>query len=244
MIKAKINPASRARFLADIKEFKKRTGKSTEDVVDMIAISAGRGLMTKTLPMGLRAKSDAKGKASSGEDFSHSIAAQIIRALKKNITAVRHGASIAAVHAGARGSRGSVDKSKRDDKSRMYPLPPARTGEIDQYIEKMQRRAGMAKAGWLVAAKEIGDLRKGTIPGYVKRHLGKGGLGNASRRGKGLGGYTVTLANNAKHMNSRLISTGSLRSALTQAYKSVRWELDKVLNGGKPKTINIKRRRT
>ena len=239
VLKAHISPASRAQFLRDVKAFQKATGKSVENVIEMVAVSAGQQLMAKTLPVGTKAT----GKPPSGEAFQHSITAQIYRALKKNIDRVRGGESVAAIHKSARGSVGVVVKSPRDERNSQIPLPSdAVRNEAVQHVRKMTHRAGLAKAAWLTASYMIGRPSKSTVPAYVRRHINKA-RGEGSRRGSGIRNFTVTLSNMVAHMNQRLCPPRLMQQALNIAYGVVRWELDKVLNGGKPKRITLRKKR-
>jgi hypothetical protein len=239
MVKITISPQSRAQFLRDVKQFQAVTGKRTEDVVDMIAASAGQQLMAKTLPIGTKAK----GKGS-GESLQSSIMAQIYRAAKRRIKDIRAGASVATVHKSTRDRQGTVPKDPQDANRRKIPLPDdSARSEAVATVRKMQYRAGLAKAGWLTASRMIGTPSKSTVPAYVKRHIGRA-KGVGSRRGKGISGYTVTLDNQVAHMSSRLCPPRMMTSALSIAYGVVKWELDKVLNGGKPSKITLRKKRT
>ena len=238
MIRATISPESRRQFLRDVDAFRKATGKSVEDIVDMIAVSGGRALAQKTLPVGFKAR----GKGS-GESFETSIRAQVYRSLKRNLPIVRDGVSVPSVHKKERGSTGAVPRMPTDARNKRIPLPSdAVRNEAVSHVRKMQHRAGLAKAGWLTAAAELGILRRSKVPAWIARHVGKA-RGTATRHGRGITGYSVTLHNQVAHINSRLLPSRMIAQALKQAYGIVAFELEKVLNGGRPVSASLRRKR-
>ena len=85
----------------------------------------------------------------------------------------------------------------------------------DNYIKRVQKRAGMAKAGWLSAAKSLsGRVRSGggrsggtreTFPAWVRKAGARRKLGGASVRKRGNGALRIELRNTVRHADEALL---------------------------------------
>lgn len=94
------------------------------------------------------------------------------------------------------------------------PVAVVRKSARDNYIKKQQRKAGMAKAGWLAAAKGLGGrVRRGggrsggtneTFPAWVRKAGARRKLGGATVR-NGNGVLRIALRNAVRHADEALL---------------------------------------
>lgn len=218
MIQVRISPAQRRKLEGEMKQFAKRAGVAVEETVGIIAQSVSKELARKVQPFGLSQRT--------GFMFMASIAKQINKAARWATLKGTEG-TIEQVHEMYRNGRGAVTvKPPRQ-------FQPARKvfdrNEIQKYIEKKQKNAGIAKAGWISAGESIsgvifttskGKIRKiKGIGKWIRDHVGPD-LGSSRFVRKGGLNSTVYLTNKVDYAYSkRNTNHGNVDSAIADGYK-------------------------
>ena len=108
-------------------------------------------------------------------------------------------------HRNSRNGRGRVPGQR--SRSKLQQIP--KTGEIEKYVEKVQKKVGLAKGGWADAARAVGLSTRG-IPQWVTRHKG-GGTGKDQT--KLTRNPSITLHNTVPYV-SDLLSAADIAMAL------------------------------
>lgn len=172
MVKIEVSESARKKFLANIENFAKSTGKSVEDGINQSAIIMGKELIKLVQPYGFNAKV--------GKKFQESIAKQVNRAIRHaNITGQMGNAAV--VHKENRNSEGQV---KRDLKFKgKFQRTPIEISERDALIKKKMQNAGIAKGAWFAATNQISKKTTG-IAKWITRH--ENAAGTCKKTGKGI----------------------------------------------------------
>lgn len=95
---------------------------------------------------------------------------------------------------------------------------------INTYIREIQKRVGMAKAGWAHCAQQLGGTSGQTstnnegrqqvmIPRWVKRHIGSPSVGRVDDRSSNRPNASVVMTNTVPWI-SKCLSVGQMQSAL------------------------------
>ena len=200
-----------------IEDFAKRTGKTAEDGVAMIATSAGKRLVHTVQPYGV--------KQSVGDKYKKSIAKQVHRAIR-NANVEGTGGSAASVHRAKRDSRGQVPRELPTDGR--YKREPIEMAETMDHVRKAQSKAGRAKGAWLEAVIGIGGRKVSGIGKWIMDNASSG-YGNCIKTGQGLK-HQITLENRTPYL-SRIqpdkVIAQAIASGLKNAFKSMQRTIDK-----------------
>lgn len=225
-----MDKASVREFKRALREYEKKTGVSIEDGVIEMAQSTCRRLAHTVPPFGL--------SSNVGKKFMASIGAQVDRAWYGANVGAFKGATMEAVHADARNSKGVVPKRQ----FRTLKKFAARISVADKeiYKRKVIKRAGIAKAAYLAAAQKIKALqsnKKGKpasilsgVAKWVKEDI-KAKLGESDTKRDGMS-TTVSVTNLVDYIQK--IHTGSqVEKALEQGRKNGTKRMRHILDGTK-----------
>tara|TARA_R110000868_G_scaffold106895_1_gene292803 strand:+ start:914 stop:1618 length:705 start_codon:yes stop_codon:yes gene_type:complete len=221
-----MNRETRRKFKSALEEFAMRTGKSVEDGIDEIAMSAGRELAKKVQPYGLT--------DTQGNKFIGNIGKQIDYAwMAVNLGAAPATGDMRAAHyamrmAGGRKGRGKYPfpKIKKERGQRWLNL--ISVSEKEAYKRKQQAKAGQAKGAWVSATNKIGSTKLSGIAAWISRH-DKSGYGTAKKTGEGLK-YKVSMENTTPYLSS-IQSNKKIAQAIAYGLKNGMKRLEKVIEG-------------
>jgi hypothetical protein len=215
--KVEIDRASMRKMEKTIEEFAKRTGKTAEDGIAMIASSAGKRLIYTVQPYGV--------KQSVGEKYKKSIAKQVHRAIR-NANVEGSAGTAAAVHRQRRDSKGQVPRELPTDGQ--FKRKPIEMAETMDHVRKAQAKAGRAKGAWLEAVTGIGGRKVSGIGKWIMDHASSG-YGKCIKTGQGLK-HKITLENRTTYL-SRIqpdkVVAQAVASGLKNAFKSMQRTIDK-----------------
>ncbi len=83
---------------------------------------------------------------------------------------------------------------------------------LTNYVKTVQKKVGIAKAGWADCAKQLGGSRG--IPGWVTRHAGKKAKGSVQDNSKASGDdQSVTMTNSVPWID-QCLNSGQIQAAL------------------------------
>jgi hypothetical protein len=160
MIQVRISPAQRRKLEADLKVFADKSKVAVAETVAIIGTSVAKELARKVQPWGLTKKV--------GDSFELSIEKQVNKAARYATFKGTEG-DISSVHEKYRMRGTVVVKPPRQ----FQPARPTfKRDELDPYIEKKKRNAGIAKAGWIAAGESIDSPLLRTSRGLVRKIKG------------------------------------------------------------------------
>jgi hypothetical protein len=201
-----------------MKEFAKKSGVAVAETVAIIGQSVSKELARKVQPFGLTQKT--------GDKFQESIAKQIGKAARWGQYKPIEG-QLKDVHSQVRDRSGAVKvKPPRQFQPKRKGFSKA---EIEGNIRDKQRKAGLAKAGWIAAGESIDSPLLKTARGvtrkikgvaqWIRRHV-KGSSGSSKFVRKGGLNSTVFLTNSVDYAYSGNNSTKrTWQSAIADGYK-------------------------
>jgi hypothetical protein len=216
-VKIEIDRASRRKMESVINDFAKRTGKTAEDGVAMIAASAGKRLIHTVQPYGT--------KQSVGEKYKKSIAKQVHRAIR-NANIEGSAGTAASVHLQRRDSKGQVPRELPTDGQ--FKRQPIEMAETMDHVRKAQAKAGRAKGAWLEAVNGIGGRKVSGIGKWITDHASNG-YGKCIKTGQGLN-HKITLENLTPYIGKiqpDKVIAQAIASGLKNAFKSMQRTIDK-----------------
>jgi len=228
MVKMELDRRSLAQFKRTLKDYEKKTGIAIEDAVIEMAKSTGRRLAHTVPPYGL--------SSAVGKKFMDSIGVQVDRAWYGSIKGAYPSTSMDAAHAAARNNRGVVPKRKfRQYKGEEMKIS---VGDKEAYKRKIKRNAGIAKAGWVVAAEKTIGKQSLTKRGAIKKLSGiaawirrnaKDKLGESKVTRRGIS-TSVDLTNKVTYI-SRLHKPSEQTRAIKQGYNNAIRRMNHIING-------------
>ena len=186
MIKFSMNQSSVRGFRGRLVDFSKMTGKSIQEVMDLLGKGCARELASLVPPYGVSAKQ--------GYAFEKSIAKQIDRAIKAaNVAGTAGNAGF--VHEQVR-RKGQVPKGlKTQGRYKREPIPIKDKVDL---LRKKQAAAGTAKGAWIAAGEAIDGKKMRGISKWIRRHAKRNG--DASVKAQGIG-TEITLTNRLPYIN-------------------------------------------
>lgn len=203
MIRLEITQASRARFLANLKAYEKRAGKSREETTIGLAKASAKQLASKIQPYGVSARI--------GKKFEESIKTQVWRAIK-NAQIKGDTSGVRTAHSNRRNSRGRV--SRQLDTAGKYAMAPYDAGEVANHAAKKSAQAGLLKSAWISAGNKLKGNRISGVAKWITRHTVSHG---ASKISNNLNGVSVYLTNRLDYIR-KAQKNSEIQSALKTAY--------------------------
>jgi hypothetical protein len=181
-----IDKESMRKMKSVLESFVKLSGKSVEEGIEMISVSAAKRLARNVQRFGLTDKG--------GSEFQNSIGGQVIKAVKNaNVMGIQGNAE--QVHKKAR-RFGRVPKNLvTEGRFQRSPIPIA---EREELARKKKALAGRAKGAWIEAGNQATGKAITRIPAWVNRHK-NGGYGSAIKTGVGLD-HKITLTNRTPYL--------------------------------------------
>lgn len=218
-----MDQAAKAKMRATLAEFAQLTGKSIEDGINEIAMSAGRRLAHTVQPYGL---SSAK-----GDKFIKSVGLQVDRVfLGVNLGAYPATTDIRSAHREQRmrnTPRGNVNKRLfRKEKGKPW-LDLISTSEKEQYKRIQQAKAGQAKGAWVSATNQITKANMTGVAAWISRHSNSS-YGECRKSGEGMK-YKVELENKTPYL-PRIQPPKAVAAALTYGLKNGYARIQKVID--------------
>jgi len=226
MIQVRISPAQERQLEKELKAIADKSRMGIAETVAVIGSSVAKELASKIQPWGLSKKVGAK--------YERNILLQVQRAARWANYKGTEG-DIASVHAQYRNRRGSVSvrpPDKFQPKSKVIPKT-----EKQAYAATKQANAGIAKAGWISAAKDIdspllknrkGKLLKISVAPWIDRHVGKGN-GYAKMIRRAWLSSTVLLTNTVSYAYDFGSNKSNVQKAINQGYKNAIKHAQKIL---------------
>jgi hypothetical protein len=220
-----MNRETKRRLRSTIEEFALRTGKSVEDGINEIAMSAGRRLAHTVQPYGITATSGAK--------FVKSIGNQVDQVwFGVNLGAYPPTGDIRAAHYEQRfsgsGRKGSVKfRQFRKERGQKW-LDLITVGQKEDYKRKQQAKAGRAKGAWVAATNDLGGKKLSGVAAWIARH-DKSSMGTAKKTGAGLK-YKAELENKTPYLTS-IQPDRAVAAAVTFGLKNGMKRIQKVIDG-------------
>lgn len=216
---------AKRRIKSTLEEFAMRTGKSVEDGINEIAMSAGRRLAHTVQPFGLTAAKGAK--------FIKSIGNQVDQTwFGVNLGAYPATGDIKKAHYDQRmsgsGRKGSVKfRQFRKERGQKW-LDLIDVAQKEEYKRKQQAKAGRAKGAWVSATNSIGGKRLSGVAAWIERH-DKNSLGTANKTGKGME-YKVSLENRTSYL-PHIQPARKVAESITFGLKNGLKRMQKVIDG-------------
>lgn len=203
MIRLEITQASRARFLANLKAYEKRAGKSREETTIGLAKASAKQLASKIQPYGVSARI--------GKKFEESIKTQVWRAIK-NAQIKGDAGGVRTAHANRRNSRGQVPRQLNTGGK--YAMAPYDAGEVANHAAKKSAQAGLLKSAWISAGNKLKGNRISGVAKWITKHTVSHG---ASKISNNLNGVSVYLTNRLDYIR-KAQKNSEIQSALKTAY--------------------------
>ena len=220
-----MNIESKRKFKSVMEEFMHRAGKSTEESIDVMAMSAGRQLAHTVQPYGLG--------TAKGNKFIRSIGNQVDQVwFGVNLGAYPASGDMRAAHRAQRmqgDKKGAVGYRKFTKQRGKRWLDLISQGEKEAYKRKMQARAGQAKGAWVAAANSVGKSRLSGIAAWIARH-DKSSHGTSQKAGEGLK-YKVSMENTIYYLKYRVQPTKAVKSSLRLGLKNGTKHLQHIIDG-------------
>lgn len=203
MIQLEVTQASRAKFLANLKAYEKRAGKSREEATIGLAKASAKQLASKIPPYGVSARI--------GKKFEESIKTQVWRAIK-NAQIKGDAGGVRTAHANRRNSRGQVPRQLNT--AGQYSMAPYDAGDVANHAERKANQAGLLKSAWISAGNKLQGSRISGIAKWITRHAETHGT---SRLSSNLNGVVVYLTNRLDYI-IKAQKRSEIESALKVAY--------------------------
>jgi hypothetical protein len=224
-VNVSMNLESKRKFKSAMDEFLHRSGKSTEESIDVMAMSAGKQLASKMQPYGLNQKQ--------GEKFKRNIGRQVEQVwFGVNLGEYPATGDIRAAHRDQRmagKNKGTVEFRKFQKKRGQRWLDLISVGDKENHKRRMQARAGQAKGAWIAAANSIGKSRLTGLPAWVSRH-DNSSYGKSQKTGEGLK-RKASMENTIFYIKYRIQPSSQVKSAMRLGLKNGTKHLQHLING-------------
>ena len=222
MIQLKVTQASRAKFLANLKAYEKRAGKSREEATIGLAKASAKQLASKIPPYGVSARI--------GKKFEESIKTQVWRAIK-NAQIQGDAGGVRTAHANRRNSRGQVPRQLNT--AGKYSMAPYDAGNVAGHAQKKSNQAGLLKSAWISAGNKLKGNRISGVAKWITRHPGTHGSGKVAST---LNGVVVYLTNKLQYV-TKAQKQSEIQSALKTAYNGYSYFMKREIEKTHTKTI-------
>jgi hypothetical protein len=203
MIRVEITAAELRRFDRAMDRYRRVMGVASEDAMKDLAATGAVKLAQVTEPRGL--------SAAVGKKFAANLVPQVLKAIRKGNVEGRPGTAKQVHDSYRRNGRVAFPGKAPRGQFKRAPVP---LDEVEELVRKRQRAAGIAKAGWIAAARNLGrKVQK--LPKWIESNVAAA-KGAATTTRSAFRGATVELTNGVRYA-SNVISDDKIEEAKRMA---------------------------